>query len=111
MDYKIKDGYIIAKSQGKLKGKLNKFPKISVGATENSIIAACLAKGITILKNYAIEPEIKDLTNFLNSAGANIKWSGRTCKIKGVNSLKKLNILLCQTDRSRHILCGTIVKG
>ena len=55
-------------------------------------------KGITILKNCAIEPEIKDLTNFLNSAGANIKWSGRTCKIKGVNSLKKLNILLCQTE-------------
>ncbi len=46
----------------------------------NSIIAACLAKGKTILKNCAIEPEIKDLTNFLNSAGANIKWIGkRSC--------------------------------
>ena len=85
MNYKIKDGYIIAKSKGRLKGKTIKFPKISVGATENSIIAACLAKGKTILKNCAIEPEIKDLTNFLNSAGANIKWIGRICKIEGVN--------------------------
>ena len=86
MNYEIKDGYIIAKSNGRLKGKIVRFPKISVGATENSIIAACLAKGKTILKNCAIEPEIKDLSNFLNSAGENIKWSGRTCKIKGVNS-------------------------
>ena len=68
-----------------------KFSKISVGATENSIIAACLAKGKTILKNCAIEPEIKDLTNFLNSAGANIKWIGkRTVKIIGVDSLKEI---------------------
>ena len=43
-----------------------KFSNRSVGATENCIIAACLAKGKTILKNCAIEPEIKDLTNFLN---------------------------------------------
>ena len=46
-----------------------KFPKISVGATENLIIAASFAKGITILSNCAIEPEIKDLVNFLNCNG------------------------------------------
>ncbi len=89
MNYIIKDGYILAKSKGKLKGKTIKFPKISVGATENSIIAACLAKGKTILKNCAVEPEIKDLTNFLNSAGAKIQWLGRTCIIKGVSDLKQ----------------------
>ena len=69
-----RDGYILAKSNGKLKGTTIKFPRITVGATENSIIAACLAKGKTILKNCAIEPEIKDLTKFLNSAGAKISW-------------------------------------
>ena len=89
MNYQLKDGYIIAKSKGKLKGTTIKFPKISVGATENSIIAACLASGKTVLKNCAIEPEIKDLTNFLNSAGAKIKWSGRVCKIEGVDSLNQ----------------------
>ena len=113
MDYKIKDGYIIAKSQGKLKGKLVKFPKISVGATENSIIAACLAKGITILKNCAIEPEIKDLTNFLNSAGANIKWSGRTCKIKGVNSLKKTeySVMSDRIEAGTFCVAASLTKG
>ena len=60
MSYVLKDGYILAKSNGKLKGSTIKFPRLSVGATENSIIAASLAKGTTILKNCAIEPEIKD---------------------------------------------------
>mgnify|MGYP003319982294 FL=1 len=73
MKYEIKKGYIHASSKGKLKGAMIKFSKISVGATENSIIAATLAQGKTTLKNCAIEPEIKDLTNFLKSAGANIK--------------------------------------
>ena len=53
MKYEIKKGYIHAKSNGKLKGTTIKFSKISVGATENTIIAACLANGKTILKNYA----------------------------------------------------------
>ena len=84
MNYVLKDGYILAKSNGKLKGSTIKFPKLSVGATENSIIAACLAKGTTILKNCAIEPEILDLVNFLNKAGCNVKWtSKRTVKIIG----------------------------
>merc|ERR1711991_139076 len=59
--YKIKDGYVHATASNGLKGNQIRFPKISVGATENLIIAATLAKGITILKNCAIEPEIKDL--------------------------------------------------
>ena len=89
MRYEIKKGYIHASSKGKLKGANFKFSKISVGATENLIIAACLAKGKTIIKNCAIEPEIKDLTNFLKSAGAKINWIGkRTVQINGV---KKLN--------------------
>ena len=92
MNYQIKKGYIYANSKGKLKGNKIKFSNRSVGATENCIIAACLAKGKTILKNCAIEPEIKDLTNFLNLAGANIKWVGkRTVKIVGVTSLNSVN--------------------
>tara|TARA_A100001037_G_scaffold121757_1_gene110912 strand:+ start:270 stop:1532 length:1263 start_codon:yes stop_codon:yes gene_type:complete len=92
MKYKIKEGYIYSKSKGRLKGTNIKFSSISVGATENTIIAACLAKGKTILKNCAIEPEIKDLTNFLSKAGAKIKWIGkRTLQINGVKSLKSIN--------------------
>ena len=92
MEYKINKGYIHANSKGKLKGTKIKFSNVSVGATENSIIASCLAKGTTILKNCAVEPEIKDLTNFLISAGAKIKWIGkRTVQIEGIKSLNSVN--------------------
>ena len=113
MNYKIKDGYILAKSKGRLVGRIIKFPKISVGATENSIIAACLAKGKTILKNCAIEPEIKDLTNFLNLAGANIKWLGRTCRIKGVSNLNQIqySVMADRIEAGTFCVAATLTKG
>ena len=61
---KIKNGYIFANAKKGLKGSIIKFPKISVGATENAILAAVNAKGKTVLINSAIEPEIKDLIIF-----------------------------------------------
>ncbi len=113
MNYKIKDGYILAKTKGRLKGSMIKFPKISVGATENLIIAACLAKGKTILKNCAIEPEIKDLTNFLNSAGAKIRWSGRTCRIMGTDSLNqtKYTVMGDRIEAGTFCVAATLTKG
>ena len=56
---KIKNGYILAEAKKGLKGALIKFPSISVGATENALIAAFKARGKTVLQNCAIEPEIK----------------------------------------------------
>ena len=104
MKYFIKKGYIYAKVKNNLVGSEIKFPKISVGATENTIIASCLAKGRTILKNCAIEPEIKDLTNFLKKAGARIIWVGkRTVVIDGVKSLNSISYSV-MGDR---IECGT----
>jgi len=92
MGYKIKKGYVHAFVKTKLNGKKIKFPKISVGATENLIIASTLSNGVTVLKNCAIEPEVKDLVNFLNLAGANLNWIGkRTLQIKGVNNLKSIS--------------------
>ena len=114
MRYEIKKGYIHAISKGKLKGGNIKFSKISVGATENSIIAACLATGKTILKNCAIEPEIKDLTNFLNSAGANIKWIGkRTAQIIGVKSLNetKYSVMGDRIETGTFCVAATLSKG
>ena len=105
MAHSIKKGYIYANAEKGLKGSIIKFPKISVGATENAILAATLAQGKTILKNCAIEPEIKiDLTNFLNKAGAKIKWIGkRSVEIEGV---KKLNSVSHSVMADR-IECGT----
>ncbi len=78
---KIKDGYIFAEAKKGLKGTTIKFPSISVGATENALLASFRAKGKTILKNCAIEPEIKDLISFLKKLGANINLKGRTITI------------------------------
>ncbi len=114
MNFEIKKGYIFAKSKGKLIGNKIRFSKITVGATENSIIAAVLAKGKTILKNCAIEPEIKDLTNFLNSAGANIKWIGkRTCQITGVKSLKQTEYTVMgdRIETGTFCVAATLAKG
>ncbi len=113
MNYVLKDGYILAKSNGKLKGTTIKFPRLTVGATENSIIAACLAKGTTILKNCAIEPEIKDLTNFLNSAGAKISWIGRTCKIVGVKTLNptEYSVMSDRIEAGTFCVAATLTKG
>ena len=113
MSYVLKDGYILAKSNGKLKGTTIKFPRLTVGATENSIIAACLAKGTTILKNCAIEPEIKDLTKFLNSAGAKISWIGRKCKIVGVKTLNptEYSVMADRIEAGTFCVAATLAKG
>ena len=70
---KIKNGYIYAVAKDGLKGNTIKFPSISVGATENAIIAAVNAKGKTTLSNCALEPEIKDLIIFLKKLGCDIR--------------------------------------
>ena len=62
---KIRNGYIIAEAKHGLKGANITFPSISVGATENAILAAFGASGKTVLKNCATEPEVKDLISFL----------------------------------------------
>ena len=114
MKYEIKKGYIYAKSKGKLKGKSLKFSSISVGATQHLIMSSVLCIGKTILKNCAIEPEVKDLTNFLNSAGANIKWIGkRTCQITGVNSLEETNysIIGDRIEMGTFCVAATLTKG
>ena len=79
---KIKDGYIFAEARRGLKGTTIKFPSISVGATEYYLLAAIKAKGKTVLKNCAIEPEIKDLILFLKKLGAKINTKKRTIIIK-----------------------------
>ena len=81
------DGYVIAKSNRKgLIGNKIDFPKISVGATENAIMAAVLAKGQTLINNAALEPEIVDLCNCLISMGAKIEGAGTSqIRIEGID--------------------------
>ena len=89
----LKDGYIEAKAPNKgLYGADISFPKISVGATENVIMAASLANGRTRILNAAKEPEIIDLANCLIRMGASIKGAGSSeIIIDGVKELEGCN--------------------
>ncbi len=80
---KIKNGYIHASARNGLKGCKIRFPSISVGATENAILAAAQASGKTVLSNCAIEPEVKDLIFFLKKIGCKINFKGRKIEIFG----------------------------
>ena len=99
---KIKNGYIFASAINGLRGTRFKFPTISVGATENTILAAVQAKGVTIIDNCAVEPEIKDLINFLTKLGVDIKVKGRQITIKKIIKEKKM---------SHKIICDRIELG
>ncbi len=84
----LKEGYIKASAPSGLRGAEVVFPKVSVGATENLMMAAALAKGTTHLVNAAREPEIVDLGRCLQAMGARIEGLGRdTIEIEGVPSL------------------------
>jgi UDP-N-acetylglucosamine 1-carboxyvinyltransferase len=85
----LRDGYIHAKAiGGRLCGAVFEFPFVSVGATENALMAATLAKGTTVLKNAAREPEIADLARCLRRMGAQIEGEGTsTITIQGVDRL------------------------
>ena len=84
----LRDGYVHAKAPGGLKGARFRFPIVSVGATENALMAASLAKGTTILENAAREPEIVDLAQCLRRMGAQIEGEGTsTITVQGVASL------------------------
>lgn len=84
----LADGYVSASASGGLKGAVIEFPAVSVGATENLLMAATLARGTTVLKNAACEPEITDLARCLSAMGAHIAGAGTPeITIEGVDSL------------------------
>ena len=84
----LREGYVHARAPGGLKGGIVAFPFVSVGATENALMAATLAKGTTVLKNAAREPEIVDLAQCLRKMGAQIEGEGTsTITIQGVDRL------------------------
>jgi UDP-N-acetylglucosamine 1-carboxyvinyltransferase len=88
-ELELREGYIHAKAPGgRLRGAVFEFPFVSVGATENALLAAVLAKGTTVLKNAAREPEIVDLAQCLRRMGAQIEGEGSsTITIQGVDRL------------------------
>lgn len=87
-DIVIDGGYLVATAENGLRGADYRFGTVTVGGTENAMMAAVLAQGDTILRNVAREPEIVDLANFLTTLGANISGQGTdTITITGVPAL------------------------
>ena len=85
----LREGYVHARAPGgRLKGGVVEFPFVSVGATENALLAAVLAKGTSVLKTAAREPEIVDLARCLRKMGAQIEGEGTsTITVEGVDRL------------------------
>ena len=102
-NFSVENGYVVGAVEDELIGKHITLPFPSVGATENILMAASIAKGKTIIENAAREPEINDLAFALNKMGAkiNVKNNG-IIKIDGVNSL---------TQATHKIMSDRIVAG
>jgi UDP-N-acetylglucosamine 1-carboxyvinyltransferase len=88
----LREGYIHARVDGRLKGATINFEKVSVGATENILMAATLAEGVTTIANAAREPEVCDLANCLVAMGAKIEGIGTSdIRVEGVDKLHGAN--------------------
>ncbi len=112
-DISIEDGYIVAKTE-RLKGTEIYFDKVSVGATENILMAATLALGTTTLRNAAKEPEIVDLANCLVKMGAKIKGIGTdTLIVEGVDRLNGAThkVISDRIEAGTYIVAAAITKG
>ncbi len=109
----IEEGYVIAECK-KLQGAEINFEKVSVGATENILMAATLAEGETIINNAAREPEIGDLANCLVKMGAKIRGIGTgTLRIEGVEKLHgcEHEVIADRIEAGSFIIAAAITNG
>ena len=110
----VEEGYVRASVNGRLKGAFIFMDMVSVGATENLMMAAALADGETILENAAREPEIVDLANCLNAMGANVSGAGTDkITIQGVETLQGCNydILPDRIETGTFLVAAAVTKG
>jgi UDP-N-acetylglucosamine 1-carboxyvinyltransferase len=108
------EGAYFAQAHNGLKGNIIKLPYPSVGATENSLLGAIRAKGVTIIKNAAIEPEIVDLILFLQKMGANITFSSdRTIIIQEITQFHEVehHVLTDRNEVASYAMAAISTKG
>ena len=112
-EIKLEAGYVKLNAKKLIGGKVHfRFP--SVGATENILLAAVLARGKTVIDNAAKEPEITDLAGFLNKMGAKIKGAGtKRIVIEGVNKLHgaKYQVIPDRIEAATYLIASAITKG
>lgn len=110
----VENGYIKARVEGRLQGASILFETVTVTGTENLMMAAVLAEGITVLKNAAREPEVQDLANFLNMLGAKIEGGGTdTITIEGVPRLEggEYRVLPDRIETGTYLVAAAITRG
>lgn len=110
----VRDGYIHATAKNNLHGADITFEKVTVTGTENILMAAVFAKGETILRNAAREPEVTDLANFLNTVGARIEGAGTdTIVIHGVTQLHggRYRVLSDRIEAGTYLVATSMTRG
>ncbi len=110
----IENGYIKASASKGLQGANITFDSVTVTGTENLMMAAVLARGKTVLHNAALEPEVADLANFLNTLGAKISGiNTKTLTIEGVKELAGGNyhVLADRIEAGTFLIAGAITGG
>jgi UDP-N-acetylglucosamine 1-carboxyvinyltransferase len=112
-EIKIEQGFIRARAK-KLQGASIYLDVTSVGATENIMMAACLAEGKTVIENAAKEPEIVDVANLLNAMGANVKGAGTdVIRIQGVKRLQGVHhtIIPDRIEAGTFMIAAAATRG
>jgi UDP-N-acetylglucosamine 1-carboxyvinyltransferase len=112
-DIEIEEGYVVARAK-RLVGERILFEKVTVGGTENALMAAVLAKGTTVIENAAKEPEVVDLARYLKEMGARIEGEGRSIiTIEGVDELQPAThaIVPDRIEAGTLLIAGAITGG
>ncbi|ANO50126.1 UDP-N-acetylglucosamine 1-carboxyvinyltransferase [Woeseia oceani] len=112
-EIEIEEGYVIAKTR-RLQGAQILFDKVTVGGTENALMAAVLARGTTVIENAAKEPEVIDLVHYLRAMGAQIEGEGTSViTIDGVDELHpaKHRIVADRIEAGTLLIAGAITGG
>ncbi len=110
----LREGYVHAQAKSGLRGAVVEFPLVSVGATENALMAATLARGTSVLKNAAREPEIVDLARCLRAMGARIEGEGTgEITVEGVDRLKGAThpVVIDRIELGTYMLAPAIAGG
>jgi UDP-N-acetylglucosamine 1-carboxyvinyltransferase len=113
-DIHVENGYVHAKIKQRLKGARFVFDMVTVGGTENMMMAAALAEGVTIIENAAREPEIVNLAGLLTAMGARIEGAGTsTITVEGVPSLQgcEYSVIPDRIETGSFLIAGAITQG
>jgi len=113
-DIDVENGYIVARHSGRLQGANIFMDTVSVTGTENLMMAAALAQGMTVIENAAREPEIVDLANCLNSMGAKVSGAGSdTLIIEGVAHLqgKAHSVMPDRIETGTFLVAAAVTQG